>query len=196
MKGIAHHLLKLSLWVGIVSFGLAASAQCKFTTLTIPGSTSDTATGVNDQGAIVGGVLDSNGAHAFLLFQGKVTKFRFPGSTGSEASDINNFSQIVGDYFNSSGQHGFVVKNGAFHSISAPGIAGGQTAARGINDFGVIVGLAAENGFRLQNGVFTTIRFPGSSRTAALGINNSGTIVGTYGDATGFNHGFILKNGE
>src|SRR5262249_1255055 len=42
----------------------------------------------------------------------------------------------------------------------------------------------------------STIMFPGSSRTLAFGINGFGTIVGTYGDATGTNHGFMLKSGK
>jgi uncharacterized membrane protein len=189
-------LRKLSLLCGIFCFSLAASAQCKFTTLTIPGAVGDTAIGVNDQGAIVGGVDDSTGSHAFLLFQGKVTKFRFPGSFSTEAENINNHNQIVGDYVNvNTGQHGFVVQNGVFHSISAPGAAS-QTRARGNNNFGVIVGGAGVNGFRLSNGHFSTIRFPGSSRTSADGINDFGVIVGTYGDTIGFNHAFMLKNGK
>ncbi len=195
MKGIAHRLFKLSLWVGIVAFSMAASAQCKFATLTIPGSEADTAIGINDQGAIVGEVNDINGSHAYLLFQGRVTKFRFPGSFSTEAEDINNNGQIVGDYATfTTGQHGFVVQNGVFHSISAPA-APSQTRARGINNFGTIVGDAGAFGFRLSSGHFTTIRFPNSTRTDANGINDSGVIVGTYGDSRGFNHGFMLKNG-
>lgn len=196
MKGISNRLFNLWILCMIFGFCVAASAQCKFTTLTIPGSEADTALGINDQGAIVGEVNDANGSHAFLLFQGKVTKFRFPGSFSTEAEDINNNGQIVGDYATfSTGQHGFVVHNGVFHSISAPG-APSTTRAIGINNFGVIVGAAGAFGFRLSSGHFTTIRFPGSTRTVASGINDSGVIVGTYGDSRNFSHGFMLKNGQ
>lgn len=192
-------LRKLSLLCSIISFSLAASAQCKFTTITIPGSTADTAIGVNDQGAIVGGVNDSSGSHGFLLFQGKVTKFRFPGSFGTEALGINNHGQIVGDYdagqFAKAGQSGFVVHNGVFQAISDPK-APGATRAIGINNFGVIVGSAGLDGFVLRNGKFSTIRFPGSSSTTAWSINDSGVIVGIYADTIGFNHAFMLKNGK
>lgn len=195
-----HILRKLGLLCSIISFSLAASAQCKFTTITIPGSTADSAIGVNDQGAIVGAFINGSGSsggnHGFLLFQGKLSSFRFPNSFSTEALGINNNGQIVGDYVNlNTGQHGFIVHNGVFHSISSPS-GPSSTRAMGINNFGVIVGSAGANGFVLRNGQFSTVRFPGSSRTQAFGINDFGTIVGTYGDATGINHGFMLKSGK
>ena len=47
--------------------------------------------------------------------------------------------------------------------------------------------------------VFTTIDFPGSALTQALGINAEGDIVGTYKNsatADNKNHGFVLRGGE
>jgi uncharacterized membrane protein len=189
-------LRKLALLCSIICISLAASAQCKFTTLNIPGAVTSTAIGINDQGAIVGAFTTSTTDNrGFLLFQGKFTHFNFPGAESTEANDINNVGQIVGQYDNlQTGQHGFVVHNGVFHSISAPS-GPSQTRALGINNFGVIVGSAGALGFRLSSGRFTTIHFPGSSHTTASGINDSGVIVGTYGDTIGFEHGFMLKNG-
>jgi hypothetical protein len=194
MKGFICSLLKFTLLCGMIGSCIAASAQCSFKTLTIPGSGGDSAIGVNDQGAIVGAFLN-NGNHGYLLSQGKLTTFRFPGSFSTEASGINNHSQIVGDYANNTGQHGFIVLNGVFHSISAPG-APSQTRALGINNFGAIVGDDGANGFLLSSGHFTNVRFPGSRSSMAFGINDFGTIVGTYGDSTGINHGFMLKSGK
>jgi uncharacterized membrane protein len=199
MLGIVNRLRKLTLLCCVFCSCLAASAQCKFTTLNIPGAIDATAEGVNDQGAIVGAVLDSQGGHGFLFFQGKVTRFRFPGSSGTNASGINNHGQIVGDYTNGSsskaGQFGFVVHNGVFQSISAPG-APAATRALGINNLGAIVGTAGPNGFLLNGGHFTTIRFPGSTLTEAFGINDFGVIVGIYFDAKNFTHGFKLQSGK
>lgn len=195
MKVISTRLLKFGLLCALLGACMAATAQCKYTTLSIPGATTSTAEGINDQGAIVGTFTTSTTEQrGFLLFQGKFTHFNFPGAQMTEADDINNNGQIVGDYANGTGQHGFIVHNGIFTSISAPS-APAQTRALGINDFGTIVGAAGANGFRLSGGKFTTIRFPGSSRTFASGINDSGVIVGSYGDAQGFAHGFMLKNG-
>jgi len=41
---------------------------------------------------------------------------------------------------------------------------------------------------------YTTLNVPGASATSAYGINNAGTIVGFYGDASG-EHGYSLSNG-
>jgi hypothetical protein len=51
---------------------------------------------------------------------------------------------------------------------------------------------AADNlhGFLLDQGSYTTLDPPGSSRTIASGINASGQIVGHY-DAADGEHGFL-----
>lgn len=201
MRTILRKMKEILLLCGIICLSVVASAQCKFTTLTLPGAASSSAAGINDSGAIVGSFSDSAGGHGFLLSGGKFFKFRFPGSFTTDANDINNFGQIVGDYLIGSPaqQHGFVVHNGAFHSISAPGPAGTGTRALGINNVGDIVGavgFTGAHGFLLHNGHFTTIMFPGSRRTDAFGINGFGTIVGFYEDATGITHGFMLKAGK
>jgi hypothetical protein len=43
--------------------------------------------------------------------------------------------------------------------------------------------------------LFSTVNFPGSSLTVAEAINNSGTLVGFYDDASGNTHGFSLAGG-
>ncbi|HET9838401.1 MAG TPA: hypothetical protein VFR84_09220, partial [Candidatus Angelobacter sp.] len=157
MKVISKGFWMVGLFCLLLGAGLAASAQCTYTTLNIPNAVTSTALGNNDQGAIVGAFTTSTtDDRGFLLFQGKFTHFNFPGAESTEALDINNNGQIVGDYGNSTGQHGYVVQNGVFHSISAPA-APSQTRALGINNFGVIVGAAGAFGFRLSSGHFTTI---------------------------------------
>jgi len=42
---------------------------------------------------------------------------------------------------------------------------------------------------------FTAINFPGGTRTRALGINDSGDIVGDYFDASGVQHAYLLNQG-
>src|ERR1039457_3314723 len=37
--------------------------------------------------------------------------------------------------------------------------------------------------------------YPGATWTSASGINDAGTIVGSFGDAQGLSHGFILNGG-
>ena len=42
---------------------------------------------------------------------------------------------------------------------------------------------------------YTTLDFPGSTRTRAVGVNNQGTVVGRYALA-GVVHGFLYRNGQ
>ena len=84
---------------------------------------------------------------------------------------------------------------------------GGRTSARGISDAGAIVGFT-EDPFTFEAKSFVThldgtqcqaitiadedlLAFPGSSRTLAQSITNSGKVVGTYVDDLFVLHGFI-----
>lgn len=72
------------------------------------------------------------------------------------------------------------------------------SAILNINNEGQIVGGYVDTsntgrGFALDEGRFTTIDFPGSIYTEALGINAQGRIVGEYLDSANVSHGFLLK---
>lgn len=43
---------------------------------------------------------------------------------------------------------------------------------------------------------YTNIQVPGSTATAAFGLNNKGDVVGWYLEANGKEHGFLLSNGK
>jgi probable HAF family extracellular repeat protein len=47
----------------------------------------------------------------------------------------------------------------------------------------------------LQSYKFTSLEYPGASRTDAAGVNNAGQIVGSWTDASGAAHGFLLSDG-
>jgi hypothetical protein len=49
---------------------------------------------------------------------------------------------------------------------------------------------SVECGFLYSDGTYTTLSVPGSTQTAAYGINNKGQIVGGYETATG-EYGFL-----
>jgi uncharacterized membrane protein len=72
------------------------------------------------------------------------------------------------------------------------------TAASGINDRGVIVGVygdgRGEHGFVYRDGQFSTLDVPfaGVTGTTPQGVNNPGQIVGTYRDDVGGIHGFLF----
>jgi len=112
-----------------------------FLVLNVP-STSDQATGINDQGDIVGFMQTSptaTTADGFVLHDGHLKKIDFPKSTFTQALGINNHGDIVGDYTDANGtMHGFEYRDGSYLSIDVPGAS--STTVNGINDDGTIVG--------------------------------------------------------
>src|SRR5215470_8239127 len=83
------------------------------------------------------------------------------------------------------------------------------TEARGINNFGEIVGFyktvactdyditvpsCAVKGFKLVNHTFTTLMVPNSTSTAILGVNDNRDLVGFYTKKDGTMHGFIWQH--
>ena len=117
----------------------------KFTEIVPPGGNNVTATGINDNGDIVGFLTASNGdVVSFLLKGNTFTEFDFPNSTNTTAFGVNQNDQIVGSYIDSAkNTHGFVLSsplhNAHFQSIDDPnGV--GTTILNGINDNGALVG--------------------------------------------------------
>lgn len=121
----------------------------------------------------------------------------FPGARLTNANGINNNNVIVGSYFDSMDNvHGFTYQSGKFTAVNFPNAT--MTDVLGINDNGDIVGTyqlpGALNfhGFLRRNGAFTKIDDPKAKiGTIAFGINNLGTIVGSYDNA----QGFVYANG-
>jgi hypothetical protein len=122
---------------------------------------------------------------------------------------VNNAGIGVGDLINPGGETVAVKVNHATDAvarIAVPGLA--DTVAAGINNTGSIVGFGTTGaaasrgaartgstfGWLLQGGHLTTLQFPGSSYTQALGINDHDEIVGDYRDGSGLTHGFVLLN--
>ena len=122
----------------------------------------------------------------------------YPGATLTSANGINNESVIVGSYIDSQGfEHGFLLENGSYIAVNFPGAS--LTQVLGINDSNDMVGTyqlpGALNfhGFLARRGRFTSIDDPHATvGTMAFGINQRGTIVGSYDNA----HGFLLENGS
>jgi uncharacterized membrane protein len=104
----------------------------------------------------------------------------------------------------------YVFNNGTRVDFDVPG--SNLTTAWDMNDSGDVVGAwgnqqghpdpeattaGAYRGFlRDRDGTITSIDYPDSIDTKALGINNQGDIVGSYVDANGKAHGFITKKGD
>ena len=55
----------------------------------------------------------------------------------------------------------------------------------------VFASVGCLHGFLLSAGVYTTVDFPGSVETLALGVNSHDDIVGGYEDSSGTFHGYL-----
>ena len=173
-----------------------------------------------------------NERHGFLRTRdGTFITIDPPGSYFTNALGINRRGEIVGRFCtgpvpaqgippcSGNPHHGFLHRAAAFTTIdfpsppnltTPPGMV--RTDAWGINNRGEIVGVyqstdGRSHVFRLREGQFTTIDFPGAFDTAPDGtkggINSRGDIVSYYCDAiacgTSSNddqHGFLLSHGE
>jgi hypothetical protein len=114
-----------------------------FEVLTIPGSISAQATGINDASNVCGFFVDSSAAnHGWLLVQGTLTQLNYPASTGTQALGLNDNGIVVGSYTDTSNNsHGFTynISTKTWQSIDDPdGV--GTTIVNGINNAGILVG--------------------------------------------------------
>jgi probable HAF family extracellular repeat protein len=179
--------------IGAMLFAIPAFAAT-FHEITVPGSQSTAANGINNSFQVVGFFEDSGGTHGFLLSQGTYQTLNFPGVTDfTVATGINNTNEIVG-YFFSSAEHGFINRGGDYKQIDFPSAT--STLPQSVNNKGEIAGVYTDasgktHGFKFANGAWSTIDAPGATSTSAQGINDAGNVAGFYNDATG-QHGFDL----
>jgi hypothetical protein len=79
-----------------------------------------------------------------------------------------------------------VAQSYSFSSIDVP--QGSTTQVRGINNYGIMVGLYTDSqtglirGFRLAGNSFVHIDFPGALQTYPRAINDKGQIAGFFFD--------------
>jgi probable HAF family extracellular repeat protein len=140
---------------------------------------------INDSGQIVGYIVGTGTNVGFLYSGGSYTIINVPGSTFTAAIDINNSGQIVGYYQDAATIHGFLYSRGSYTTLDVPGST--LTDAFAINNSGQIVGayragagIGSVYGFLYSDGSYTTISL--GTPTIATGINDSGQIIGYFGD--------------
>jgi uncharacterized membrane protein len=159
---------------------------------------------INRDGEILADHVDANSnLISLLLSGGTVTHVSFPNGIETSVNSINGTGEIVGYHTDSDQRtHGYLLLRGLFESFDFPGA--NFTVASAINDAKQIVGIRSSalakgpdffapgntQGFLLNDGVFTSIDFPGSVFTTAIDINSEGTIVGRYNTADGTAHGY------
>jgi probable HAF family extracellular repeat protein len=217
-SGFLYHDGTFNIGIGTIAFGINNSGDIVgalgnpyqygflyskgvYTTISVPGSTQTWATGINDQGQIVGSYNTGHGFNGFLYSNGIYTKISVPSAPDDTyVYGINNSRQIVGTYnTGSTGMFGFIYDKGTFTTLSDPLAAPAvpQTAASGINNSGQVVGGfrsadgTADYGFLYSNGTYTTLSAPGASYTFAPGINDRHQIVGSAGNSS-----FLYSDGN
>jgi hypothetical protein len=119
----------------------------KFVALTPPNAASAIATGINDEGDVVGTLTTAkNVMEGFLLKGVTYTDFEINGSTQTMALGVNDLLQIVGSYVDSANTtNGFVENNdGVVTTVDDPNGTGGTTV-NGINNGGSLVGFYGDS---------------------------------------------------
>jgi len=166
-----------------------------FSTFDVPGATDTVGRGLNNIAQIVGDYAGTEGSrHGFLLSGGAYKVVEYPKSAASGASSVNDAGAIVGTAGDNAAAHGFLMSGDTFTVIRFPGNA--YTSVSGINNHGDVVGQIDSTqppfrGFRRTAGAFDLIDFS-SVATAweARGINDLGTIVGSFVDRDGRIRGY------
>ncbi len=175
-------------------------ASCTFNLFQAPGQVS----GVNDFRTTVG-QSSSSAALGFIRYSGgSISYFSPPNAASTNFTGRNDGGVSVGFYSTqgttSNIPKGFILQGSTFTSFAHPKAVGG-TQLTGINKYNSTVGWYLDSaniahGFkRYSNGGLVSLNYPGASQsTTALGINDYGTVVGSFGGSNG-QHGFLYHGG-
>jgi len=142
------------------------------------------ATGINNNGEVVGYFTDPSGHSNGFVYQGGVyTEITVPfsGVTDTSVTGVNDSGEIIGYYSDASGQHGFTDITGTFTTVDRPLNTG--TMLAGINNSDEIVGYDSAGNFVYNGGSFTVLPDdPGYTypNTYFQGIDDGGLLIGNY----------------
>ncbi len=180
--------------------GFVRAVDGTITAIDVPGADTTVATGVNDEGVVVGYWDHAITDHAFIRSaDGTITSFDGPDdAVDTDALAINNKGVITGDYFQPDGLsvviRGFVRRpNGTFATFGA---SDRETAGIAINDKGTVaggdnIGRRNQAFVRYRNGKLKVITPPRPNNGALLSaINTDGVVVG-YVQTKAAAYGFI-----
>jgi len=179
----------------------AQGSAYTFTRVLPPGSVSTEATGIDGSGRVVGTYKSPDGRFHGYVFDGITYRtVDFPGGWHTYLFGIDGSGRTVGSYnMTAAGPyHGLIVDADAFTTFDFPGF---DTDGRAINSGGQIVGIydsgpgTTAHGYLKTGDTYTSIDVPGADLTHVIGLNDAGTITGTYRDAAGI-HGFYYSAGS
>jgi hypothetical protein len=172
--------------------------QANYQSLSFPGSAQTQLTGLNDRGVQVGfwstqdnasGVDNSFGCY---LMDGHFRSVNFPTADNmtppvNQLLGVNDHDIAVGFYADAKGlDHGYRydLATRTFTTVAVTGAS--SVVAAAINDYGSVAGFfsnpaGATEGFVLRpSGQVSVLDFPRATMTRALGVDNSGEVVGDY----------------
>ena len=183
-----------------VSHGFALR-QWELTTIDFPGAEGTDARGISPAGEIVGAYWmpgePAVAAHGYLLTrQSEFVRVDFPGHANTIPQRILPDGTILGcrhDNDFSTTMRGVVIGKDAYSEIGAFSSMHNGATPDLSRIAGWYVNLAAggrQEGYVIDDGVFSPLVVPGSIATSAWDVNPSGDIVGIYRNAAGF-HGFV-----
>jgi probable HAF family extracellular repeat protein len=147
--------------------------------------------GMNLDGIVVGSYNPGGASRAFAWRAGVLQDLGNLGANAGTASSANAIN-ARGDIVGNSNNHAFVYQNGLMRDLGTLG--GASSIARGIDDAGEIVGMAAD-----ANGVPTPFVYRGTMQaianaagySAAIAINARGQVIGS-GEGI---YGYVVENG-
>ena len=169
-----------------------------------PGYLLTAANSINGSGTVAG-FISSDPTFAtgsgFVYDGSAYHPFDYPGASLTVGYGINDAEVVVGIYVDGNGvQHGYQKEGNTLTSLDYPG--NDSLAAFGISNDGVIEGAYGINGrahgFLLDNGVYTTVNYPGATDTYVNYRDSiTGSLVGSYSTDNGLTfHAFIASTPE
>jgi uncharacterized membrane protein len=165
-----------------------------FTYFDYPGDSFTIPLGINDSGLIVGHA-GRNPVMGFLYDGTTFTTITHGNDSATYSDGINNSGEVVGGTGTIYTTKGFQMQGGRFRALKVPG----QyiyVSGSGVNNLGAVVGWADSNAFKCRASQCQLFDFPGANQTTALGINDSGVIVGWYNPGSSHDYAFAAKNGK
>src|SRR5439155_1116209 len=187
----------------------AQPATCtnrKFFNLPSPAGLSTIPRGINRWDTVVGygQSSDASTALGFIRYaNGAFKTYVAPNASRTYLTRRNALGVTVGWYAEASpsqNNHGLVLSGSSTATVNYPGA--NESILLGINYWHTMVGIFTfgdfslpYDGFKLKNGVFTTLHYPGSVTTNPSSISDKGVIAGWYQNG-GYHkyHGFTLAN--
>jgi probable HAF family extracellular repeat protein len=166
------------------------------------GGPASVAVGLNQAGAVVGYSADTRGVRrAFLADEKGMQPLPFPSDGVADVSAINALGDVVGQCRIGRGaRYAFWYADGRITRLGTFG--GTFSAARALNDTGLIVGMATNVGnrewraFLLRDGKLQDLGTLGGSGSEAFAINNHGDVVGWAETRYDWNrHAFLYSGG-